>query len=480
MIKLIKTSNIEKNESLVLFVKNKQSLKEYLQQEEYECLKTELEKDAEKDFFAFKRCSKSIFVQFTSNSKKDKDENKTIEKCRKGGDSIIQIIKNDKLSNVTIVDVDLNKKELLSYLEGLLLGSYQFVKYKTEDKTEVLSEIKIFSKLIIESELEEIEIISSGNFIARDLVNEPANQLNAVKLSETIKLIGTESGFEVETFYKSKIESLKMGGILAVNKGSVDEPTFNILEWKPEKSINKNAYILVGKGITFDTGGLNLKTGSYMDNMKTDMAGAAAVVGLFYVISKLKLPIHVIGLIPATDNRPGDNALVPGDVITMFNNKTVEVLNTDAEGRLILADALSYAIKYSPELVIDIATLTGSAAAAIGKFGMVGMHNESSEKEFQHLQKASGLVHERIAQFPFWDDYADLIKSDIADLKNIGGREAGAITAGKFLEKFTDYKWIHLDIAGLAFLDAKDSYRCKGATGVGVRLFYEFFKSKIN
>jgi leucyl aminopeptidase len=196
-----------------------------------------------------------------------------------------------------------------------------------------------------------------------------------------------------------------------------------------------------------------------------------------YAISKAKLPVHVIGLIPATDNRPDGNAYTPGDVVTMFDGSTVEVLNTDAEGRMILADALSYAKKYNPELVIDIATLTGSASRAIGSQAMVGM-KVKSDKEFSSLCKSADKVHERIVEFPMWDEYADMLKSEIADRKNIGGVEAGAITAGKFLEHFTDYPYIHLDIAGPAFLSKSNAYRTVGGTGVGVRLFYEFIKSK--
>jgi len=221
-----------------------------------------------------------------------------------------------------------------------------------------------------------------------------------------------------------------MGGLLAVNKGSIDPPTFTIMTWKPEKHINKKPFVLVGKGIVYDTGGLSLKpTHDGMDYMKCDMAGAATVAGAMYAIAKAKLPLHVIALAPATDNRPDGNAYVPGDVVKMYDGSTVEVLNTDAEGRMILADALSWAKKYDPELVIDLATLTGAALAAIGKYGIVGMGNAPREVMDQ-LKESGDAVCERIAEFPFWDDYAEMLKSDIADLKNIGGRYAGAITAG--------------------------------------------------
>ncbi len=210
--------------------------------------------------------------------------------------------------------------------------------------------------------------------------------------------------------------------------------------------------------------------------MKCDMGGAAAVIGTMMALSKNNLPVHVIGLIPATDNRPGENAFVPGDILTMHNGMTVEVLNTDAEGRLILADALSYANKYEPELVIDLATLTGAAAVAIGEYGTVCM-GTADDITFDQLERAGFATHERVVKFPFWSDYDELIKSDVADIKNIGSREGGAITAGKFLSNFVEYPWIHMDIAGPAFLLKESSYRGKGGTGVGVRVLYQFFKS---
>jgi leucyl aminopeptidase len=309
-------------------------------------------------------------------------------------------------------------------------------------------------------------------------VNEPLSYLTAVQLSSEIQQMGEEAGFTVEVFNKKKIESLKMGGLLAVNKGSVDPPTFSILTWKPDGAVNARPIILVGKGVVFDTGGLSLKpTNDSMDYMKCDMGGAAAVAGAIYSVAKNDLPVWVIGLIPATDNRPDGNAYVPGDVVTMYNGTTVEVLNTDAEGRMILADALSYAKQYDPEVVIELSTLTGSAQAAIDKYGIVGMGNAS--REVMNQLKESGLYSgERIAEFPFWDEYKEQLKSDIADLKNIGGKYAGAITAGKFLEHFTDYPYIHLDIAGASFNKLPHNYRGKGGSGVGVRILYHYLLNR--
>jgi leucyl aminopeptidase len=268
-----------------------------------------------------------------------------------------------------------------------------------------------------------------------------------------------------------------MGGLLAVNRGSIDPPTFSILEWNPGNAKNKKPIVLVGKGITFDTGGLSLKpTPNSMDSMKSDMAGGATVAAVIYAAAKSGLAVHLIALIPATDNRPDGNALTPGDIIYTHSGKSVEVLNTDAEGRLILADALSFAKKYDPTLVVDVATLTGSAAMAIGPYGIVAMGNAGRET-FDLLKQSGERVYERIVEFPFWNEYDELIKSDIADIKNIGSREGGAITAGKFLANFVDYPWIHLDIAGPAFLSTADHYRGKGGTGTGVRLLLDFLRN---
>jgi leucyl aminopeptidase len=254
----------------------------------------------------------------------------------------------------------------------------------------------------------------------------------------------------------------------------VDPPTFSILTWKPEQAVNQHPIVLVGKGVVYDTGGLSLKpTQDSMDYMKCDMGGAAAVAGALYAVAKNGLPVWVIGLVPATDNRPDGNAYVPGDVVTMYDGTTVEVLNTDAEGRMLLADALSYAKQYGPELVVELSTLTGSAHAAIDKYGMVGMGNAGREV-MENLKASGELTAERVAEFPFWDEYKEQLKSDVADLKNIGGKYGGAITAGKFLEHFTDYPFIHLDIAGPSFNKASFKYCGKGASGVGVRILYNF------
>jgi len=399
------------------------------------------------------------------------------EAYRMRGFMLANMATGEKLEKLQITG-NIRAETMLCLCEGFLLSQYQFLKYKKETENPYhFRELTIVHTDIKDQHLTELQNLVDATCVARDLVNEPSISLNAPVLSEMVREIGEKAGFTVEVLEKDKIKSLKMGGLLAVNSGSVEPPTFNVLEYRTENAQNTQPYVLVGKGVTYDTGGLSLKPSSSMDTMKCDMAGAAVVVGVLAAVAKNKLPLHVIGLIPATDNRPGGNAFVPGDVITISDGTTVEVLNTDAEGRLILADALHYAKKYKPELVIDLATLTGAAAVAIGKEGIVMMGNAGDEK-INPLKQAGNEVYERLVEFPLWEEYDTYLKSDIADLKNIGGREAGAITAGMFLQHFTDYPWIHLDIAGPAFVKEPFGYRGKNGTGIGVRLLYEFLKKR--
>jgi leucyl aminopeptidase len=401
-------------------------------------------------------------------------ESKNKETLRKNGHDIFELLKND-CSTIQIEGK--NAESIFLLMEGLSLSSYQFIKYfaDKEKRQSTLKTAYTTNKLV---DVSKVNTIADATNWAKELVNEPLSYLTAEKLSSDVKVKCEKVGIKVDILKKAKITALKMGGLLAVNKGSIDPPTFTILEWKPKNAKNKKPIVLVGKGIVYDTGGISLKpTANSMDFMKSDMGGAAAMAGTIYGIAKMKLPLHVITLIPATDNRPGGNAYVPGDVITMMDGTTVEVLNTDAEGRMVLADALTYAKKYNPELVLDAATLTGSAVAAIGTFASISMGN-AKEKELKSLEKAGSDTYDRVVTFPFWDDYNDMLKSPIADLKNLGGPYAGMITAGKFLEHFTDYPYIHIDIAGPAFTHRKEGYRGQGGTGAGVRLLIEFLSNK--
>lgn len=400
------------------------------------------------------------------------------EELRKTSYNLRKLIKENNHSELVITSDNVYKGAIEDFAEGLLLSVYSFEKYKT--KAEEGERKNYLTKLLLHGDIDDSEIkwlidLTDAAYFTRDLINEPVNHLNATALAGEIKKIGDSAGFRVEVLTKGKIEALKMGGLLAVNKGSVDPPVFCILEWQPENCLNKKPIILVGKGIVYDTGGLNIKTGDYMAGMNGDMAGAAIVTGVLHTAAMTGIPLHIIGLIPSTDNRPGGNAYTQGDIITMYNKMTVEIGNTDAEGRLILADAISYASKYSPELIIDIATLTGSAAMTFGNQAIAVMTN-ADRKYINLLEECGNDVYERIAELPFWDEYGELLKSDIADLKNISGREAGAIIAGKFLERFAEFPLIHMDIAGTEMLKKDDFYRLKNGPGSGLRLLSTFLK----
>ncbi|GAB3291691.1 leucyl aminopeptidase family protein [Hymenobacter tenuis] len=409
-----------------------------------------------------------------------KTEALTCEALRKAGHQLHARLKADKVPELFINDLTANGA--LALAEGIALTAYQFEGYKTDEKSKKTPDLQLITLVgphLSTEKVQELDNILQGVYLARDLVNMPYSHLNATQLAQRFEEAGEAAGFQVEVLDFVRIESLRMGGLLAVNQGSPEPPTFTIMEYKPAGATNAKPIVLVGKGVVYDTGGLSLKpTPNSMDLMKCDMAGSAVVVGVLTALAKNQIPLHVIGLVPATDNRPGGPALAPGDVITMYNGLTVEVMNTDAEGRLILADALAFAKKYNPELVLDYATLTGSAARAIGQEGIVFM-GTAEENVMQDLKQAGNTTHERLVEFPLWDEYADHIKSSIADLSNMGKAEAGAISAGKFLERFTEgYPWVHFDIAAPAFLTAPDSYRGKGGTGTAVRLTYEFLKKR--
>lgn len=415
-------------------------------------------------------------VNIAGNKKAPHD---LVESYRKAGNDILGRYKKADAKQVIIISL-LGRPELsLAFAEGMALGNYQFLKYRNDASKErnSMRAIYILDETISRRDAELLQISTQAVYTARDLVNEPQSFLTSEVLAGEFVRLGKEAGFSVTVFNKKKITELQMGGLLAVNKGSIQPPTFTIMEWKPANAKNKRPIVLIGKGVTYDTGGLSLKpTLNSMDYMKADMAGSAAVSCAIYAVAKAKLPLHVIALVPSTDNRPDGDAYAPGDVITMYDKTTVEVLNTDAEGRMILADALSWAKQYKPQLVIDFATLTGAASVAVGPFGMVCM-GTADRDVVEAMRESGNNVYERLAEFPFWEEYGELIKSDIADLKNVGGPSAGAITAGKFLQHFTDYPWYHFDIAGVGFLHKPDSYRGKNGSGYGVRFIFDYLKN---
>ena len=401
-------------------------------------------------------------------------QSSNLEKSRAQGKALFDLFKDEE----EMVLYGMDKEHLMAFLEGMLLSGYQFLKYfkDAEKKKNKLQAIQVQGSVSAQ-DLTALEQLVDAVFWARDMVNEPVSFMNAAQLADEIVAKGKKSGYKVNVLGKKQIETLKMGGLLAVNQGSEQPPTFTIIEYKPKNAKNKKPVVLVGKGVVYDTGGLSLKpTPHSMDLMKSDMGGAAAMAATIDALAKNKVPVYVIGLIPATDNRPGKTAYAPGDVVTMFDGTTIEVLNTDAEGRMILADALAYANKYEPELVIDAATLTGAAVRALGTKTAISMGN-AKDTYFRKLYESGLRTHDRVFRFPFWDEWKEELKSDIADMKNLGGSNAGMITAGKFLEHFVKYPYIHIDIAGPAFLESADSYNGKGATGAGVRLLYDFLKN---
>ena len=405
-----------------------------------------------------------------------KNQNKTSENIRCAGSQMASQLNRMKTKKVSVQNHSTRNDAALLFAEGMALASYEFNKYKTKKKSaNSIHEIAVVGIELVA--LKEKQIIIDSLWQVRDLINSPANKLNSSQLAEVFNQVGTKAGLKVEVWDKAKIEAMKFGGLLCVNQGSVDPPSFTIMEWKPENAKNKKPIVLVGKGVTYDTGGLSLKPTSSMDTMKSDMSGASIVFGTMICAARTKLPLNLIALIPSTDNRPGFNAFAPGDIIEMFDGSTVEMLNSDAEGRMILADALAFAKKYSPELVIDAATLTGAASRAIGQHGIVYLATADTT-ETDSLENTGEEVYERLVRFPLWEEYADQLKSDIADVKNVGGAAGGANTAAKFLERFTSYPWIHLDIAGASFYSSSDGYRTKGATGFGMRLLYHFLKKK--
>ena len=401
------------------------------------------------------------------------------ENLRRTGANTWFYLKRYATQSLQIIDLDDNPQNLLAYLEGLLLGTYTFDKYKTFKPTNLLKDIILVSENVTEDNLQELLNLVEAVYLARDLVNEPYNVLNTQTFTDITVANGVKYGFDVEVYGLEQVQEMGMGGLLAVNRGSATPPQFLVLEYLPDKCCNSYPYVFVGKGVVYDTGGLSLKkTAKSMDFMKCDMAGAATVLALIQAAAKNKLPLHLVGLIPVTDNWLGQKSVAPGDVITMLDGTTVEVLNTDAEGRLILADALTFAKRYRPKLVCDFATLTGGAIQAIGYEGTPYMAKVPIAIK-NDLENSGRNVYERLVELPLWNEYAKYLKSEVADLKNVGGDDARSVVAAKFLHHFTDYAWVHFDIAGTAYLHRRDNYRGIQGTGIGVRLMYNFLSGQV-
>lgn len=410
-----------------------------------------------------------------------------LESSRKAMSSAATVIQKIKAKSVTILltkALPKNSKPVdavRAITESLFLSAYKFLEYKkTEVKDRPVAVEKI--EFVLNRPTDKAATLKGAtqgyitagavNF-ARDLANHPGNIMTPQSLADASQKMARANKIRCKILEKADMKKLGMGALLGVNQGSDLDPKFIIFEYNNQKPGKPT--VLVGKGITFDSGGISLKPGKKMDEMKFDMCGAATVLGVMKAAAELSLPHKLVGLIPATENLPSGKALKPGDVLKAMNGKTIEINNTDAEGRLILADALSYAQKYKPKQVIDYATLTGSIISALGT-GYTGAFS-NNEALIAKLKKAADSSGEKIWRMPLAPDYQEKMKGKIADLDNIGKQEGGgSITAALFLQEFVDFPWAHLDIAGTAWTNEPKPYRPTGATGIGVRLTLEFLK----
>ena len=366
------------------------------------------------------------------------------------------------------------QEEAQATVEGALLGLYTFRIYKSLEKNNQVSALLLVAREqepTIEQALQKARIMAEATNFARTLINEPPNVLDPLELARRAEAMAKEVGLESEIFEEEKIRELKMGGLLAVSQGSAKPPRFIILRYRGGKDKDKGL-ALVGKGITFDTGGISLKPAAGMEAMKGDMGGAAAVLGAIYAIAQLKPAINVTAIVPTCENMPDGNSYVPGNIVRIMNGKTIEIVNTDAEGRMILADALSYATQEGLSPIVDLATLTGAMVVALGHT-MTGFYANDDQLR-DGIIAAGSKVGEKYWPMPLDEEYGEYITSEIADIKQTGGRGAGSVTAAKILEHFVgDSSWAHLDIAGTSDVESSKPYQEKGGTGVGVRMLAE-------
>jgi leucyl aminopeptidase len=366
-------------------------------------------------------------------------------------------------------------------LEGAMQGAWQFRDLKAVgEKKPPLRHVDLVATREERADMERGRLIgkavAEGQRLARNLQALPGNWCTPDYLAHIARMLSKAYGHRVNVFNRAQMEKEGMGGLLAVARGTQEEPRFITLEYRGGG--RTPPITLVGKGITFDSGGISIKPADRMEEMKYDMSGAAAVLGTFEALGQLKPPINVVGIIPSTENLPSGTAIKPGDVVRSHFGKSIEIVNTDAEGRLILADALSYARRFKPACVIDAATLTGAVVVGLGYHASALMGNDDGLLD--EVRRAGELAGERCWPLPLWDEYREQNKSDVADVKNSGGRAAGSITAAWFLREFVDgFPWAHLDIAGTAYTDTDRPFLTKGPTGFGVRLFTEFILGRV-
>ncbi|MFC1648638.1 leucyl aminopeptidase [Nanoarchaeota archaeon] len=407
-----------------------------------------------------------------------KQDGFTLDSLRKAAAVAVKKARDDNCKHVslTLTQVTVKgEKEMAkaqAVAEGIIMGLYDFNTFKTErEKIKTVNKVTIIAEDPRRAETGVLKgnILGESVNYTRDLVNLPANEVTPKYLAKQAEQLGKEHGFKVTIMGKDEMKKLGLNCILAVTKGSNEEPKLIVME----KKAKGKKMALVGKGITFDSGGLNIKTGKWMYDMKLDMGGAAAVLGTMKAVCELGMKVNLVGVIPTCENLTGGSAQKPGDIIKAYNGKTIEVGNTDAEGRLLLADAIPFTFdKYKPDSLIDLATLTGAIVMALGYQAAGLFGNDTNLKN--KIKKAAETTQERVWELPMYEEYSDWVKSDFADVKNIQkapqGYEAGSCTAAAFLESFVDGKWAHIDIAGTAFVYENSEYLHKGGTGYGVRL----------
>jgi len=407
-----------------------------------------------------------------------------LEKWRGAASKAGQFIRNAGIKQLAfpIKKFDGYSEEELaeSFVTGLLLGVYQFNEFKTleREKIKEIEEMILVAEKNTEVKLIEGgqragQIISEAIYLARDLVNGPSNDVTPTFLAEKAKKIAKDYEMAIQVLEVGETESMGMGAFVAVAKGSQEPGKFIVLEYNKGKGLDTIA--LVGKGITFDSGGISIKPSENMERMKDDMSGAAAVLATLQAASKLQLPLHLVGIMPATENLPSGKACKPGDILKTLSGQTVEVISTDAEGRLILSDALTYSARYQPKAIIDLATLTGACVIALGDY-VIGVFG-NDDVLLKRVEEASSKTGEKAWRLPLWDEYLEYLKSDSADFRNVGTRAAGAIIGAIFLSKFVGkIPWIHLDIAGPASIEKERPYIPRGGTGAGVRLLIQILR----
>jgi leucyl aminopeptidase len=402
----------------------------------------------------------------------------TLEKLRRCAADVAKKARSLKVREAALALPESGEGAARAAAEGATLGLYRFTRYKTGSKN-ADPELETL-ELVLEGSADEADAsrgadvgvkVAAATLFARDLANEPSNAATPEYLAIKAREIAQRHGMQLRVLDRAGIEDEGLVGLATVGRSAHNEPRFIVLEHS--EGGEDAPIVLVGKAVTFDSGGISIKPSSGMENMKFDMSGGAAVLGAMEAVGALDLDLNVVALVPATENLPGGDAFKPGDVLKLHSGKTVEILTTDAEGRLILADALSYARRYGPAAVVDCATLTGACRVALGDYASGLMGND--EDLIAEVRAAGETTGERAWPLPLFDEYTEQIKGDFADIKNSGGRYGGALTAGAFLKEFANsYPWAHLDIAGTAYGKKGNAYTPQGATGVPARLLVEF------